>query len=81
MYYDDYELGQLRIDPGLFRRHVRQAPQQMVRRIGPGPDEGGYPTVQYEEKDDPDWTTYAMVGAAVLVVGGGIWYAKKKKMI
>jgi hypothetical protein len=81
MQYYDYNLGALTIPRELFRRTAVAAPLTTLAPRQTAPTQsyvGGYPVVREEEK--ADWTTYAMIGAAVLVVGGGVWYAKKKRM-
>jgi LPXTG-motif cell wall-anchored protein len=67
------------LDPSIFRTRVRApvTPINIVPRVGTQ-DIRGYPTIQ--EEDEPDWTTYAMIGGLVLVVGGGIYLAKKRKI-
>lgn len=80
-----HQLGQLTIPREFLTRQrvaTRVAPQTLVQRTGgaaPTSYEAGWPVMTQQE--EPDWTTYAMIGLAVVGVAGGVWYLKKKKKI
>lgn len=75
------ELGQIQTMRQRVTRGVRQrgrqtlVPTMVTRELAP--QAFMYPTVQEEE--EPDWTTYALVGGVVVAVGVGVYLYKKKK--
>ena len=75
-----YQMGQLTIPRELLKRTAVAAPLTTLQPRTPTTQSyvGGYPVVR--EEDKPNYTTWIMVGALGLVVVGGVYYAKKKRM-
>jgi hypothetical protein len=74
----DYTMGQLIPTSFLRQATAQRVPVAPVTR--PAQTQYlGYPTVQ--QKDEPDYTTWILVGVAGIAVVGGIMYAKKKRLI